>query len=219
MKYILSFFLFTQICIAQDVKSPKVLVLTPLEFTLDENLIPQTKEYEYTLNDKQVAECIKAKNVNEDRDFVKKMNEIECEFGRNSDISSSFTTYLYGWLTFKLYGTFDDAIIYPAKGPKKRGLEDYKILSEEHDVNWIVDVKSVDFRKDSTRLKGSATLDLWNKNTNEITLSTEIKIDDENYGGEMSCKDGTMSCLFINGVVYISHDILKSMYSKEKYWR
>jgi hypothetical protein len=147
------------------------------------------------------------------------MNEVECEFSRNSDISTTFTYYLYGWLTFKLYGTFDDAIIYPAKGPEQRSLEEYNILSNKHDVNWIVDIKSVDFKKDSERLKGVATLELWNKNTNEITLSTEIKIDDKNYGGEMSCDDGKIGCLFINGVVYISHDILKSMYSEEKYWR
>ncbi len=122
-------------------------------------------------------------------------------------------------MTFKLYGTFDDAIIYPSKGSEKRGMEEYNLLSKEHDVNWIVNVKSVTFKKESDSLKGITTLELWNKNTNEITLKTEILIDDKNYGGEMSCDDGTISCLFINGVVYISHDILKSMYSEEKYWR
>lgn len=203
----------------QDIKSPRVLVLTPIEFKLDEILVSESEQYKNTLTDKQVEECISVKNENEDRDFIKKMNKVECEFARNSDISKAFTFYLYGWLTFKLYGTFDDAIIYPAKGPEKRGLDEFKLLSDQHDVNWIVNVKSVNFRKKSDSLSGVATLELWNKNTNEITLTTEIDIDDKNYGGEMSCDNGTISCLLINGVVYISYDILKSMYSKEKYWR
>ncbi|NND52760.1 MAG: hypothetical protein HKN54_10150 [Flavobacteriaceae bacterium] len=219
MKYILVIFLLTQMSFGQDIKSPRVLVLTPIEFKLDEILVSESEQYKNTLTDKQVEECISVKNENEDRDFIKKMNKVECEFARNSDISKAFTFYLYGWLTFKLYGTFDDAIIYPAKGPEKRGLDEFKLLSDQHDVNWIVNVKSVNFRKKSDSLSGVATLELWNKNTNEITLTTEIDIDDKNYGGEMSCDNGTISCLLINGVVYISYDILKSMYSKEKYWR
>ena len=203
----------------QDVKSPKVLVLTPMEFVLHEDLIPETKEFEYTLTDEQVEKCISRNNNDEDRNFVKKMNKIDCEFVKNSDISTTFTAYLSGWLTFKLYGTFNDAIIYPAKGPEKRDLEVYKKLSEEQGVNWIVDIKSVEYTMESKRLKGIAKLELWNKNTNEITLSTEIKIDDENHGGEMSCEEGTLSCLLLNGSVYISFDILKSMYSKEEYSR
>lgn len=219
MKYILAFFLLTQISFAQEIKSPRVLILTPLEFVLDEHLSKESKQYETTLTDEQVEECISERNTDEDRDFVKKMNQAECKFAQNSDISTAFTHYLYGWLTFKLYGTFDDAIIYPAKGPEQRGLEQYNTLSNEHDVNWIVDIRSVDLKKESERLMGTVTLQLWNKNTNEITLTTQIEVDDNNYGGEMSCEDGTIGCLFVNGVVYMSQDILKSMYSDEKYWR
>ena len=152
MRYLISIFLLSQIVLSQEFKSPRVLVLTPMEFNLDENLNSESKEYEMTMTDQQVAECISVKNENEDREFVKKMNEVECEFARNSDISTSFTYYLYGWLTFKLYETFDDAVIYPAKGPEKRGLDNYKSLSDVYDVNWIVDVKSVDFKKESGRL-------------------------------------------------------------------
>jgi hypothetical protein len=219
MKHILVIFLITQVSFGQDVKSPAVLVLTPIEFKLDEKLISESKQFDNKLTEKQVEECIAVKNESDNRDFVKKMNKIECEFMRNSNISKAFTSYLYGWLTFKLYGTFDDAIIYPANGPEKRGLEVYKSLSEQYNVNWIVNLKSLTFKNESGNLNGLALIELWNKNTNEITLTTEIDIDDKNYGGEMSCDDGTISCLFINGVVYISHDILRSMYSKEKYWR
>ncbi len=219
MKSILLVLLITHVSFAQKIKSPRVLVLTPQEFLLDENLISESKKYEITRTDKQVSDCIQSKNENEDRDFVKKMNEVECKFVKKSDISKSFTYYLYGWLTFKLYGTFDDAIIYPAEGPEKRDLEAYKQLSEKHDVNWIVDLKSIDFKKESEKLNGIATFQVWNKNANEITLKTKIEIDDKNYGGEMSCEDGTISCLFMNGIVYTSHDILKSMFSEEKYWR
>ncbi|MEY8019188.1 hypothetical protein AB8P51_00010 [Muriicola sp. SD30] len=219
MKFIVTIFLFSQIVFAQDVESPRVLVLTPIEFNLDTSLNLVSKEYQTTLTDEQVVECISSKNEYDDRDFVKKMNEMECEFARNSDISTSFTYYLYGWLTFKLYGIFDDAIIYPAKGPDKRNLDLYESLSQKHAVNWIVDLKEVEFIKEPDGLQGTAKVVLWNKNTNQITLSTEIEIDDQNYGGEMRCDDGEISCLMINGAVYISHEILKSMYSEEKYWR
>ena len=219
MKYLISILLLSQIVFAQEVKSPGVLILTPIEFILDERLESESKEYEVTWTDEQVAECISERNTDEDREFVRKMNKVECEFAQNSDIATSFTYYLYGWLTFKLYGTFDDAIIYPAKGPEKRDLEAYKLLSEEYSVNWVVDLKKVEFKKVSEGLKGIAHVELWNKNTNKITLSTEIEIDDNNYGGEMSCDGGKINCLMINGVVYMSEDILKSMYSDEKYWR
>ena len=95
----------------QEVKSPKVLVLTPLEFLLHEELIIETKEFEYEYTDDQIEKCILQRNKDEKRDFVKKMNKIECEFIKSSDIYTMFTGYLSNWLTFKLYGNFNDAII------------------------------------------------------------------------------------------------------------
>ncbi|MGY8915868.1 MAG: hypothetical protein ACKVJF_12405 [Flavobacteriales bacterium] len=56
--------------------SPAVLVLTPMEFILDESLKSESKEYEVILTDEQVLECISVRNADEDREYVKKMNEV-----------------------------------------------------------------------------------------------------------------------------------------------
>jgi len=203
------------ISLGQDKKSPRVVILNPQEFIVDEVLTDSIPKY--SLTDEQVQNCITNLNKDEDRDYVIKMNEFECEFMRTMDAPTSFTAYLNTWMTFKLYGVFDDAIIFPLR--RGTGSLDYKTLADEYDINWIVNIKKVKVLNESDSLRAIASIELWNQNANEVTLSTDIEIDDKNYYGEMSCQQRTINCIMINGSVYITHQIMKSMFSKKKYWR
>ena len=219
MKYLLVLLLITQSLIAQDVKPPGVLVLNPIVFDLDETLISPSKKYKATLTDEQVADCIKNKNSNEEREFVKKMYEIECEFGRNSNISVVFTTYVYGWITFKLSNYFDDAITYPKINSGIDSIQEYRKIAEEQGVNWIVNIKSVKFNRASEVLSGTVEYELWNKNVDQIVEVKTVEVDSRNRGMEMSCEDGKLDCLITNGAIFTATDVLKTMFSKEEYWR
>jgi len=216
MRIILLLLIIPTICAGQKTKSPRVVILNPEEFIVDEVLTDSIPKY--TLTDEQVQNCIANLSKDEDRDYVIKMNEFECEFMRTMDAATAFTSYLNTWMTFKLYGEFDDAIIYPIR-MEKRTKEDYIKLAEQYDINWVLNLKKVEVINYADSLKGIATVELWNRNTNKITLSTEIEIDDRNYYGEMSCDERTINCIMVNGSVYITHQIMKSMFSKKRYWR
>lgn len=216
MKLTFLLFLIPMISKSQDVKSPSVMILNPQEFFIEETIPDSTPNY--TLSDEQIANCKTNSSKDEDRDFVIKMNEMECEFMRTMDTPTALTSYLNTWMTFKLYGVFDDAIIFPVR-MGERSKSDYKLLAENYEVNWIVNLRKVEILTEADSLRGIVNVELWNKNTNEITLSTSIELDDKNYGGEMSCDDGTINCIMINGSVYITHNLLKNMFSNEKYWR
>jgi len=215
MRIILLLLLIPTISIAQDIKSPRVLILNPEEFIVEEALTDSIPKY--TLTDEQVKNCVSNLTTDEDRDFVIRMTELDCEFRRKMDASTAFTSYLNTWMTFKLYGVFEDAIIFPLR----RGTEtvDYKSLAEEYDINWIVNLKKVEILNKSDSLRAVAAIELWNENSDEVTLSTDVEIDDRNYYGEMSCNEGTINCIMINGSVYMTHQIMESMFSKKKYWR
>ena len=202
----------------QDIKSPRIAILNANEFILGEPLLSEAKEYEYELTDDYIDEELARMNAEDDREFVQKMNEMELEFRRKSDISSEFTLSLYTWLTYKLYGIFDDAIIYPVRKMNEPSAKDYLKMAEEYDVNWIVNLKKIEIREESDGLKGLATFELWNLNTKEITLATQLEIEDTNHGFELSCEEGTISCIMTNGSSYITQEVMKSMFSDDKYW-
>ncbi|MEQ8556053.1 MAG: hypothetical protein RIC06_06265 [Cyclobacteriaceae bacterium] len=215
MRIILLLLLIPTISIAQDTKAPRVLILNPEEFIVDEALTDSIPKY--TLTDEQVKKCVTNLTRDEDRDFAIRMTELECEFRRTMDASTAFTSYLNTWLTFKLYGVFEDAIIFPLRRATKP--LDYKSLADEHDINWVVNLKRVEILNESDSLRAIASIELWNENSNEVTLSTDVEIDDINYYGEMSCDEGTINCIMVNGSVYMTHHIMRSMFSKKKYWR
>ena len=219
MKYLLTVLVFAQITYAQEVKSPGVLVLTPLDFALDESLASEAKKYEITMTDEQVQQCIAIYQERDEREIVRKMHQAECEFARESDISTSFTFYTYGWLTFKLYGAFDDAIIYPIKGQVNRELQDFQNLASAYKINWIVNIKLVSFESLSDGLSGKVSFELWNQNVGEIVQSETIEIDSRNRGMEMSCDDGELGCLVTNGAIFTASKVLETMYSDKKYWQ
>ena len=216
MRILLILFLVPTILIGQVKKTARIVILNPEEFLVDPALT-YTIPY-HTLTDEQVQNCISNLNKEDDRDFVRKMNELQCEFMRTMDVSSDFTIHLNTWLTFKLYGIFDDAVIYPIR-TGERTKKDYKVIADQYEIDWILNLKKVEVLNESDSLSGIATIELWNRNSNEIALSTDIEIDDNNYYGEMSCDEGTINCIMINGSVYITHQILESMFSKKKYWR
>ena len=203
------------ISLGQDKKSPRVVILNPQEFIMDEVLTDSIPKY--FLTDEQVQDCIANLNKDEGREYFIKMNEFQCEFMRTMDASTDFTSLLNIWMTYKLYGVFDDAIIFPLR--RGAGAIDYKTLADEYDINWIVNIKKVKIFNEFDGLRAIASIELWNENANEVTLSTDIEIDDKNYAFDMSCKEGTINCIMINGSVYITHQIMKSMFSKKKYWR
>ncbi|MDP3462334.1 MAG: hypothetical protein Q8S18_06070 [Bacteroidales bacterium] len=215
MRIILLLLLIPMISLGQDKKSPRVVILNPQEFIVDEVLTDSITNY--TLTDEQVQNCIAKRNKDEHRDYIIRMNEFECEFMRTMDAPTDFTFYLNIWMIFKLYGVFDDAIIFPLR--RGTGAIDYKTLADEYDINWIVNIRKVKILNEFDGLRAIASIELWNENANEVTLSTDIEIDDKNHAGEMSCQEGTINCIMINGSVYITHQIMKSMFSKKKYWR
>ncbi len=215
MRIILLLLLIPSISIAQETKAPRVLILNPEEFIVDEILTDSIPKYK--LSDEQVKNCVTNLTRDEDRDFFIRMAELECEFRRTMDAPTAFTSYLNTWITFKLYGVFEDAIIFPLR--RKIEHVDYQSLANEYNINWVVNLKKVEIFNESDSLRAVASIDLWNANSNKVTLSTDVEIDDNNYHGEMSCDEGTINCIMINGSVYITHQIMENMFSKKKYWR
>lgn len=216
MRLLLLLFLSPTLIFGQDAKTARVVILNPGEFNVNETVIDSSANY--TLTEEQVQNCIENLNREDDRDFVQKMNKLQCEFMREMNTSSEFTLYLNTWMTFKLYGVFDNAIIYPIRA-EARTLENFKKIANEYEIDWVVNIKKVDILNELDNLKGIATIELWNRNTNSIVLSTDIQIDAENHFGETSCDEGTINCIMSNGSAYITERVMNSMFSKEEYWK
>ena len=89
MRILLIFFLLPTLLIGQDKKTARVVILNPEEFIVDQALTDSIPNH--TLTDEQVQNCITNLNREDKRDFVRKMNELQCEFMRIMNVSSEFT--------------------------------------------------------------------------------------------------------------------------------
>lgn len=219
LRHTLLFLLISQLVIAQNIKAPVVIVLTPLEFQLDESLIADSKELEITMSDEQVAECIESQSAYVERESLKESIKIECNFKRNSNISTVFTHIVYVWIGYRLSNYFENVTTYPKKDQNTREIHDYETLCEKKGINWIVNIKKVNFISELGKLSGEVTFELWNENVKEVVQSKTISVDSRNRGLEMSCEDGKLDCLITNGAIFTATEILETMFSEEKYWR
>jgi|GEM_PF-5332653 len=204
---------------AQQVESPRVAIIDTHDFVLDETLQHLYQQYEYTMTEEEVNQELARLITQDGGDLARKMNEIHVEFRKHTNISSSFTFSLYGWLTYKLSGIFDDAITYPIKEETQPTSSDYVAIAKKYNVNWIINLKKIEILSKSDGLQGFVSFELWNLNTNQVILETQLEIEDTNHGFELSCDQGSVSCIMNNGASYITQEVLRSMFSAEKYWR
>lgn len=145
--------------------------------------------------------------------------EKEIEFLEESDISTNITYGLNYFLSYKFFEYFPNLLIYPVKEICKPDINSLKAISEKHDVNWIVNIKKVEFKVENEEYRAIVDFQLYNQKTNQILLEKEIVANDRNPGFEFSCENGSMNCVLNNCVSRISSEIMVVMGKDKKYWR
>ncbi len=198
----------------QDKHSPTIVILNSQETVIPSELDSIAKSFVR----KGLSEEVK-KNIRNENGVFKLKAEKEIQFLEETDITTNITYGLNYFLSFKFFEYFPNLLIYPAKETNQLDLESLKITSEKHDVNWIVNIKKVEFVLIGNKNKAKVEFQLYNQKSNKILLEKEIEVNDNNPGFEFACQSGTITCVINNSISLMSSEIMTVMGKDKKYWR
>ena len=199
---------------AQEKYSPTLIVLNSQETVVAQELDSIAK----TFIQKGLSNQAK-KNIREENGDFKLKAEKEIEFLEETDIASNITYGLNYFLSYKVFEHFQNLLIYPANETHNSSHDSLKKISEKHDVNWVVNLKRIEFFTDNNELKAKIDYQLYNQKVNEIVISNQFVVGDKNPGFEFACQSGSLSCVINNSIRYMSNEILSFMWKDKKYWR
>ena len=198
----------------QDNNSPTIVILNSQETIIPIELDSIAKSFVR----KGLSEEAK-ENIRKENGEFKLKAEKEIEFLEETDITTNISYGLNYFLSFKFFEYFPNLLIYPAKETNQSDLESLKTISEKHDVNWIVNIKKVEFVIVDKKSCAKVKFQLYNQKTNQILLEKEIEVNDNNPGFEFACESGTITCVINNSVSLMSSEIMSTMGKDKKYWR
>ena len=216
MKKLITLIILTislSIC-GQDKNSPTIVILNSQETIIPTELDSIAKSF----IKKGLPELTK-KNIRDENGEFKLKAEKEIEFLEESDITTNISYGLNYFLSYKFFEYFPNLLIYPAKETNQSDLESLKAISEKHNVNWIVNIKKVEFIIVDEINWAKIIFQLYNQKTNQILLNKEIEVDDNNPGFEFACEGGTITCVINNSISRMSSEIMSIMGKDKKYWR
>lgn len=216
MKIVLPLIIFTFSLFAygQEKESPSIVILNS-----QETIIPMEMDSIAKLYVKEGLSEQEKKVIREENGNFKLKAEKEIEFLKETDITSSITYGLNYFLSYKFYEYFPDLLIYPAKETNQSDLKSLSEISKKHDVNWVVNLKKVEFLINEKENSAIIKFQLFNQKTNQILLEKEVKVDDSNSGFEFACQSGTIDCVINNSISRMSYEIMAIMGKEKKYWR
>ncbi|MBW2938484.1 hypothetical protein KXJ69_10220 [Aureisphaera sp. CAU 1614] len=211
---IIIFFLIFFSGIGQIERSPTILVLNSQKTIVD-------KKYD------SIAKLMVRKGLTEEH--KKRIRESNAEFPLISekeilfleevDISTQIPYGVYYILSYKFFEYYQNLLIFPAKENNDSSLEQLNIISEKYDTNWVVNIPLTEFYFENGVNKGIVKYQLYNKKSKEILIEKELNINDHNFGGEMACLEGTISCVIMNSIWTISLEVYNFMLKNKMYWR
>ncbi|QNJ98165.1 hypothetical protein ALE3EI_1611 [Constantimarinum furrinae] len=217
MKY-LSFILcilFTIVSNGQEKRSPTIIVLNSQETIIAQELDSITQTYVTKKLDAQGKKRIREENGKKFKFKAQK----EIDFLQNTDISSNISFGLNYWLSFKFFEYFENMLIYPAKESNDSGIRTLEAIADKHDVNWVINIKRVEFYVENGEKKAKVDFQLYNQKFNEIVIEDQITAGDKNPGFEFACENETLSCVINNSISKMSVPILYFIGQNRNYWR
>lgn len=193
--------------------SPKVVILDPHEKHVDEIYEREIRKYEIkqitTVEyDQEILNQIKSQTEQENEIIMEYKEYI---FRKEMNYFSRITLGFSGFLTYKFYNYNSNCLVFPVHRITNENIEEYKILTDEFDVDWLINPLSVKTYIKDEQVYTDLRIQLYSKRKNKILLDKTYTGSSKNPGFEWSCKDGSINCTVNNAQAQAIEDILKNI--------
>ncbi|MGB5691202.1 MAG: hypothetical protein WBM43_01225 [Flavobacteriaceae bacterium] len=210
------FYLLITITVSGQVKrSPTIIVLNSQNTIVAPELDSIAQTFVVEKLDSRRQKRIREENGKQFKFKAKK----EIEFLNDTDISTNISFGLNYWLSFKFFEYFENMLIYPAKEFNNSEKDELEAIANKHDVNWVINLKRVEFFVQDNEKKAKIDFQLYNQKFNEIVIENQIVSGDKNPGFEFACENETVGCVINNSISNMSIPILNFIGQNQKYWR
>ena len=216
-KIFLTLILITTLnCFSQEKRVPTVIVLSPQETIIDEELdsIAKLDEHKGKMTDVQKQRIRELNGENFDL-----KSEKEILFLEKMDLGSDITFGLNFYLSFKLFEYNENHMVYPAHEKNDSTKEELKRISEKHDMNWILNIPKIQILTKDNEIIGVIQYQLYNQKKDTIVLDEVLIATDHNPGFTFACEEGTINCVKNNITSGVSEKVLGFLNENKEYWR
>jgi len=196
--------------------NPKIIVLDPLERSVDNEFQKEIKRFEIKLitskeYDENVLKGIKLQK--------KKENEIVMEykeylFRKEMNYFSQISLVFSGFITYKLYNYDSNCLVFPIHITSSEDLENYKKLADDFEVDWLINPLMIKTYTIKDEIFTDIRIQLYNKKENKVLLDNIYTGSSKNLGFEWACEDGTIDCTVNNAQAQAIDEIMKQLKSR-----
>ncbi len=201
---------------SQEKRVPSIVVLSAQELTYDKELDSIVASYK---NMRKLTEEQKKRIRESNGENFTLKSEKEILFLEEMDLGSQVSFGLNFYLSFKLFEYHENNMVYPAHEKNSSTKTDLKKIADKHDMNWIVNIPTINFTLKDGIKKAKVRFQLYNQKFDAIVLDNTFTVEDQNPGFTFACEPGTINCVINNTTSAISHQILQFLNEKRKYWR
>ena len=201
---------------SQENRVPSIIVLSPQETIIDKGLDSIAKMYEH---EEKLTEEHKQRIRDDNGENFELKSEKEILFIEKMDLGSQISFGLNFYLSYKLFEYHENNMVYPAHEINNSTKEELKDIAEKNNMNWLVNIPSVEFLSNDKGMTGEIRYQLYNLKFDEIVLNEELTVDDQNPGFTFACKSGSINCVINNLISAISYNVLGFLNKNRRYWR
>jgi len=201
---------------SQENRVPSIVVLSPQETVTDKGLDSIAKMYQ---REQKLTEEHKQRVRESNGENFELKSEKEILFMEKMDLGSQITFGLNFYFSYKLFEYYENHMVYPAHEKNNSTQSELKKIAEKHNMNWVVNIPKVEFKKNENGMSGEIRYQLYNLKFDEIVLDEKLTADDQNPGFEFTCESGTINCVTNNLTSAISYKVLGFLNKNRKYWR
>jgi hypothetical protein len=205
---IILFIFFGLLVKGQNNYKPSVIVLDPYQVVNDTTLHAEIEKFSYLLDYTQQDEKQILDSLGKKKNNIQIMDIAEFHYRKQMNFASSFTLFLYGIISYKIFGERENCIVIPSHDKTDGTIEKLKIIAKKNNVRWIVNPLLLQtFKKEGNKYT-KTQIQLYDSKKNKIVLDRVYIGDSTNPGFELSCDTGSLICTFSNIVRLSINDIL-----------
>lgn len=198
------FFLTISTSFGQANYEPQILILSPNDIKYDKAFDKEIADYNILIkkNNKfaEQEKSLKSKEFSTQPPNIKRMMKSEVAYSKKIDFVKQASFISEQFLAYRFFEKFPNLLIELKDIKTKGSIEDFKQLSEQTNLQYVLNFPSISFYKENGVSYAKLAVQLYNYSTNSLLIDTSYIGDWYNPGFEFACSDSSLSCTINNSL-------------------
>ena len=212
-------FAMTSTFFSQSVYEPSVVILSPNEIIVHEELKKQIDSLNISISDRlkyidwKEREKSLREELKDETENIRVMELKKLAFMKKANYFSSLSSISEIYLQYKLFTEFENLMIYAVSDKLQYSdMKNLHAISGKYNSRYVLNFPQVELFKNKDGKTCSLDVQLYDKKKRKIVLSKTFKGNDENPGFEFACEPGSLDCTFNNSLATALPEIIRIIY-------